>query len=123
MVPLVVIVSRDEKEARMDAAREVAFFSTVRTYQPLMEAHGFGKITEEIQKRFREHGHSEAIWELVTDDMIDAFTVVGNVDRVSKKMKSFEPLVDAIMVEVPGFHLDTEKNEDYRKAIFETFSR
>ena len=123
ITPLVVIISKDKKQARHDAAREVAFFSTVRTYQPLFEAHGFGKITSEIQQIFRSEGHSEKMGELVTDDMIDAFTIVGDVDAVRKKIAGFNDLVDGLMIEVPGFHMDAEKTEEYRMAIFETFGK
>ncbi|MBM4405504.1 MAG: LLM class flavin-dependent oxidoreductase [Chloroflexi bacterium] len=123
-VPLVVIISKDRKAARHDAAREVGFFSTVRTYQPLFEAHGFGKLTTEIQQIFKtEGGHSPKIAQLVTDEMIDAFTVVGTVDEVRKKIAVFKDLVDGIMVEVPGFHMDSEKTNEYRTALFETFGR
>ena len=123
VTPLVVIISKDRAQARRDAAREVAFFSTVRTYQPLFDAHGFGEITTQIQQIFRKEGHSEKMADLVTDDMIEAFTVVGDVDQVRKKVSVFKDLVDGIMVEVPGFHMDVEKTDDYRKAIFETFGR
>lgn len=123
VVPLVVIISNDRQQARHDAAREVGFFGTVRTYQPLFEAHGFGKITSEIQNIFRAEGHSDKIATLVTDDMIDAFTVVGTADEVRAKIAGFKDLVDGIMVEVPGFHMDNAMSNEYRKAIFETFGR
>lgn len=123
MVPLVVIISKDRKEARHDARNEVAFFATVRTYQPLFEAHGFGDVTTKIQETFRAEGHGEKVTSLVTEEMIDAFTVVGTVDDVQKRIAQFTDLVDGIMVEVPGFHMENDKTEDYRKAIFETFGR
>ena len=121
-VPLIVIISKDRKQARYDAAREIAFFATVKTYQPLFEAHGFGKITLQIQDTFKKEGHTPKLVELISDDMIDAFTVVGTVDEVQKRLHVFNDLVDAIAVEVPGFHMTSDQSEEYRKAIFETFT-
>ena len=46
---LIVAVSDDADQAREDAKRQIAFHATVRTYDRILDLHGFDDVAAEIR--------------------------------------------------------------------------
>ena len=44
-----------------EAAAQVAFYATTRTYLPVLEAHGFADLQEPIRRAFVQNDHAEMI--------------------------------------------------------------
>ncbi|WP_413796940.1 LLM class flavin-dependent oxidoreductase [Streptomyces iranensis] len=66
----------DPDRAIRDARRMIAFYLTVKTYDPFVEFHGWESAVEALRAAFRG-GDTEAMAEAVTDDMLGAIAVCG----------------------------------------------
>lgn len=114
-------VSRDEKRAKEAARATIAFYSTVRTYEPPFKLHGFEKETIKIREAFFNHD-IEGMIENVSDDMVDTFAIVGTPEECRKRVEEYMDYVDLPILSAPHYYLDFEEVREYQKAILDTFS-
>jgi len=115
-------VSGNRKEAREAAKATIAFYATVRTYEPPFKMHGFEKEAGKIREAFFNRDVKSMI-ENVTDDMVDSFAVVGDADECRKKIEEYREFVDLPILSAPHYFLDFEEVKKYQKAILETFGK
>ena len=73
---LVVAIADDPDQAREDAKRQIAFHATVRTYDGILDLHGFGETAAAIRELWRSFDLA-GMTALVTDEMLDAMAVAG----------------------------------------------
>ena len=84
------------KEADRDARRRIAFYASTRTYLPVLECHGFQELGLRLHQMSLE-GKWEEMGDLVTDDMLDAFAVIGEYDEIASKiLERYGGLVDEV---------------------------
>ena len=80
----------------MDAEtrRRIAFYSSTRTYFPVLECHGFEDIGRQLHRLSLE-GKWEEMGALVPDEMLDAFAIIGEYDEIPGMFKErYGGLVD-----------------------------
>ncbi len=90
----------DGRLARRWAAGLVAFYATVRTYEPLFDAHGFLAEARAVQVAFRA-GDERAMIDAVPDEMVDALTVAGEPDEVLDRLRAYDGLADSLKLSPP----------------------
>jgi len=113
-------VSKDVRAARRAAAATIAFYATVRTYEPLFA--GFGREVQAIQNALmRDDGDGMAA--AVSEEMIDAFAVAGTPDEARRKLESYGGLADSICLTPPDQLIDPAESDAYREALLATFGR
>src|SRR6201999_2380412 len=74
-------IDDDEARALEAARRTIAFYATVRTYRPLWEMHGFADAAAAAGDAFRQ-GDLAAVPAAIPDDMVEAYTAAGPLDKV-----------------------------------------
>ncbi|GAB2857084.1 LLM class flavin-dependent oxidoreductase [Nocardioides pacificus] len=74
---ITAIDDADPARAIADARRMVAFYLTVKTYDPFVEAHGWTEPVEQLRVAFKK-GDMDGLAAAVTDDMLRAITVCGS---------------------------------------------
>ena len=114
-------ISKKKSDAKEAAKRTIAFYATVRTYQPPFLLHGFERETQKIREAYFS-GNLDSMFSSVTDEMINAFAVVGNVDEVLKKIDAYRQYIDLPILSAPHYFLDFEEVREYQNRIFEAFS-
>jgi len=112
--------SHDTKRAREAARKTIAFYATVRTYEPPFKMHGFERECALIREAFFG-GDVEGMASLVSDDMVRAFAVVGTPDECRKRIGDYREFLDLPILSAPHYFLDFEEVRDYQRAILETF--
>ena len=77
----------DENPARavLEARRMIAFYLTVRTYDPFVAHHGWQDAVAEIRAAFAR-GDVEAMAKAVTDEMVDAIAVCGTTAEARERL-------------------------------------
>ena len=75
-----VAVSDDRDQAREDVKRQIAFHATVRTYDRILELHGFTDVAAEIRELWKSFDLA-GMTALVTDEMLDEMGVAGTPDE------------------------------------------
>ena len=87
--------------------RQIAFYSSTRTYSPVLEVHGF----EDVAVRLHEmslKGQWEEMTGLITDEIFDAFAIAVGYDEVAPAIKErYGGLLDEVV-----FGFDTPGPED-----------
>ena len=82
--------------ATADVRRRIAFYASTRTYFPVLEAHGFEEIGAQLH-HMSLRGEWAEMGELVSDEMLDAFAVIGEYDQIAGRfLERYGGLLDEI---------------------------
>jgi probable F420-dependent oxidoreductase len=115
-----VVTGRDEREfdATMKATRErIAFYGSTPAYRGVLDAIGVGELQGELNAMSKQ-GRWQEMGTLVTDDIVDAFGVVGEPDEVADRMlERYGSFVDRSSASFPVC------DDDQRRTIIERLRR
>jgi alkanesulfonate monooxygenase SsuD/methylene tetrahydromethanopterin reductase-like flavin-dependent oxidoreductase (luciferase family) len=114
------VTGRDEREfdATMKATRErIAFYGSTPAYRGVLDAIGVGELQGELNAMSKQ-GRWQEVGTLVTDDIVDAFGVVGEPDEVADRMlERYGSFVDHTSASFPV------SDDDQRRTIIERLRR
>jgi probable F420-dependent oxidoreductase len=99
----VVTGASDEDVARATKAvrEQIAFYGSTPAYRSVLELHGWGDLQTELNT-LSKRGEWVKMGELIDDDVLDAFAVVGPVEQVAGKVKvRFGDIVDRFSFYAP----------------------
>ena len=92
-----VIVGDNERERAEQAQmvrQQIAFYGSTRTYQPVLECHGWGALTAQLHRKSVE-GDWKGMADLVTDEMLEAYAVTATYDQLHAKIvERYDGLLD-----------------------------
>lgn len=111
-------IDKDLAAAKRAAAATIAFYATVNTYEPLFSA--FSAEVQFIQQA-AVRNDTNAMVDAVSDDMVEAFAVVGDVDSARKKLATYGDLADQVILSPPDQLIDAAECERYRTALIDGF--
>ena len=117
---LILQVSEDRDEARRDAAFQVAFYATTRTYRPVLELHGLEDRLEPLRRAFVKRDFAS-----MTDialPMVDALAVAGTPDDCRERVVAYEGLADRMILGGAWVGPSEERLLENHRAILETFA-
>lgn len=88
-----VALSEDEIAAQR---QQVAFYASTPSYRPVLELHGWGKVGEELGT-LAARGKWDEMPKLITDEMLEAFVIIGSWDDVAAKLHAkYDGLLDRV---------------------------
>jgi probable F420-dependent oxidoreductase len=90
--------------ARREVAGQIAFYSSVKTYAPLLETIGFASEGEAIRAAFGRRDMA-AMVAAVSDRMVDALGVAGTAQDVRDGLRRYDGLLDHAILYAPSFGL------------------
>ncbi len=105
-------------EARRAARSTIAFYGTVRTYDPIWELHGYQAEIAQLRQAFAVM-NIPAMLDAITDEMVDVFTIAGTADHARKRLQELGELGDVLQVGGPVYYLPNEQIQEYRQRVFE----
>ena len=77
--PGFIVSGQDEKtfeETKRAVKKQISFYGSTPAYRPVLESEGWGDLQLELN-RMSKQGQWDEMGTLITDDMLDAFAVVG----------------------------------------------
>jgi probable F420-dependent oxidoreductase len=78
----------DELQAASAGTRQqIAFYGSTPAYRPVLDAHGWGNMQEELNT-MSKRGEWVEMGKLITDDVLDAFAIVGSPADVPKEVEA-----------------------------------
>lgn len=101
-----VLVASGETEADRAAAnfatrRQIAFYASTPAYRPVLDLHGWGDVQPALTGLSRA-GRWDDMADLVTDEMLDAFSVCAAPDEVAPRIEArYGDLVDRVSLYLP----------------------
>jgi alkanesulfonate monooxygenase SsuD/methylene tetrahydromethanopterin reductase-like flavin-dependent oxidoreductase (luciferase family) len=120
-LPTVCCAIDDDEERAIDAARRtIAFYATVRTYRPLWEMHGFADAADAAGEAFRR-GDLAAVPDAIPDEMVDAYTAAGPLDKVRERVDAMAAVGDGLWLTPPTYFIPPEQLLEYQERIVEEF--
>lgn len=112
------VIDADGTQARRWAAGLVAFYASVRTYQPFFAFHGFEAEAVAIQTAFRA-GDETAMVDACPDEMVDALTFAGTPDEVRARLTAYEGIADRMKLTPPTHLIPDEVTRHTQAMILE----
>ncbi|OSC41157.1 LLM class F420-dependent oxidoreductase [Mycobacterium decipiens] len=67
--------------------KRIAFYGSTPAYRQVLEIHGWGDLHTEL-RRLSLRGEWDAMGELIDDEMLGAFAIVGPIDTVADALRS-----------------------------------
>lgn len=107
----------DPGRAVKDARRMIAFYLTVKTYDPYVEHHGWTRQVEEIRSAFAK-GDIETMTAAVSDDMVEAIAICGSTadGRASLARRGDSLPRDIAYLAPPSFLVSPRRGQAYATA-------
>jgi len=99
----VVVADTDEERAKNSrwAKQQIAFYASTRTYEPVLAAHGWQSMLSPLHRKSMA-GDWEGMAELITDEMLETFAVIGRTAEIGKKLlERYTGLIDRLALYVP----------------------
>jgi alkanesulfonate monooxygenase SsuD/methylene tetrahydromethanopterin reductase-like flavin-dependent oxidoreductase (luciferase family) len=84
-----VVMGRNDEEieAAAKATRgQIAFYGSTPSYRPVLEMHGWGGLQDELNAMSKQ-GRWGEMGDLVTDEMLHTFAVVGTPEEAVRGLK------------------------------------
>jgi 5,10-methylenetetrahydromethanopterin reductase len=107
----------DPDRAVLDARRMVGFYLTVRTYDPMVEMHGWQQPVERLRAAFKR-GDNDAMAAAVTDEMLDAIAVCGTTEQAHAALaaKGSGLARDVVFLAAPSYLVGFRRRERYARS-------
>ncbi len=118
-----VIPNDDPAEAakyESEIREQISFYASTPPYRPVFELEGWGDVADEL-KAIAAHGKWDEMSALITDEMLDRFTLRGTWAELPEKvLKKYDGLLDRVSYYFP---LVPGKNEAAWRATVAGFKR
>jgi 5,10-methylenetetrahydromethanopterin reductase len=114
---ITAVDDEDPERAIMDARRMIAFYLTVKTYDPYVAHHGWTAQVAAIREAFAQRD-TEAMGRAVTDDMLEAIAVCGTTadGRAALARRGDSMARDVAYLAPPSFMVSERRGQRYAMA-------
>ena len=98
------------EERKYAVRRQIAFYSSTRTYNTVLETHGFQEIGVSLHEMSLK-GQWDAMTELISDEILDTFAIAVEYDQVAAAVKErYDGLLNDVV-----FGMDVASPDDERQ--------
>ena len=116
---LIVQISRDAAEAKREAALQIAFYATTRSYKPVLATHGFEDLVDPLRDA---HGRGDfAQMTELAMPMVDALSAAGTPDEARERVHAFEGVADRVILGGAWIGADPQRIRASYELLVETF--
>jgi alkanesulfonate monooxygenase SsuD/methylene tetrahydromethanopterin reductase-like flavin-dependent oxidoreductase (luciferase family) len=119
---VITAVHPDRAEARRRAALQVAFYSTVKTYEVIFALHGYGDERQAIRTAFIA-GDTEGMLQNTSDRMLQEMAVFGTAEEVMDQLQRYDSVADEIMLYPPHYGLNSEESLSTQVEILDMLAK
>jgi probable F420-dependent oxidoreductase len=117
---VISVVDDDAERARREAAAQIAFYCSAKSYGALLESHGFGTAGAAIREAFGA-GDWDAMVAAVTPEMVDRMALAGTADEVKAAARRYEGVLDHLILYAPSYGVSDERAVENANRLVETF--
>ncbi len=109
--PMFVVSGTDDEElerAMRGTREQIAFYGSTPAYRGVLELHGWGDLQDDLN-RLSKRGEWQAMGDLITEDVLDAFAVVAAPEDLPAAMLArYDGIVDRLQFYAP-YRSDPER--------------
>ena len=119
---ITAIDNENPRRAVEEAKRQIGFYLTVKTYDALVDLHGWHDEVAAIRAEFRG-GNPRNLGDHVTDEMLHAMAVCGDLDQARDMLAARCRLPGLGFASPPGFLVSPRRRHHYGTQIAELFGQ
>jgi probable F420-dependent oxidoreductase len=116
---VIAVVDDDADRARREAAAQIAFYCSAKTYAGLLESCGFGSEGEAIRAAFAA-GDGEAMVAAVSERLVDEIALAGTPAEVRERARRYDDVLDHLILYVPSYGVSPERAVENANRIVAT---
>jgi probable F420-dependent oxidoreductase len=124
---LITNIAKDRQQARREAAYQIGFYLSTRSYGGILDFHGWRKEKEAIRAAFFEQRDMEAVADAVSEEMIDTLALAGTPDDCRKQLERYQEVLDFPTFYTAGVGpartVPQERVRENLQTIIETFAQ
>ncbi len=111
----------DPTVARRELAQQIAFYSSVKSYETVLDVNGFATEGRTIREAFARRDFP-AMFDAVSDKMIDTMGVAGTAAEVRDGLKRYEGILDHIMLYSPSVGITASRVQENLDSLIQECS-
>ena len=119
---LITSISHNREQAIRDAKNQIAFYASVKSYEEILNLHGWEKQKLAIWEHFRTFNLPKMA-EAVTDDMVEQIAVAGTPDECRDQIKKWDGLINLPILYTPTAGVRADRVMGNHRLIVETFAQ
>ncbi len=119
---LITAVSHDRQQAIQDAKNQIAFYASVKSYEGILNLHGWAQQKLAIWEHFRTFNLPKMA-EAVTDDMVEQIAIAGTPDECREQLQKWDGLIDLPILYTPTAGVRAGRVMENHRLIVETFAQ
>jgi probable F420-dependent oxidoreductase len=117
---LIVQVGPDREVARREAALQLGFYATTRTYTPVLALHGFEDRVGSMRKAFARGDTAEMIE--IALPMVGTLAVAGTPQECRERLAVYEGVADRLILGSAWVGPSPERQRESYELLLETFA-
>ncbi|KMO68065.1 LLM class flavin-dependent oxidoreductase [Mycolicibacterium obuense] len=122
IISMVMCSIHDDPDiARRELAQQIAFYSSVKSYETVLDVNGFATEGRTIREAFARRDFP-AMFDAVSDKMIDTMGVAGTATQVRHGLKRYEGILDHIMLYSPSIGIPPERVQENLDSLIRACS-
>lgn len=120
---IIVSINDDRSKAVRAAKRQIGFYGTTPNYHEVFESCGDEYMLGLLRRTWQQtNGNPAALEDVVPDEMVDRYAVVGRPDEVGARIKEWEELVDHVIVNLPWYGMQPAERLEILLATVEALA-
>jgi alkanesulfonate monooxygenase SsuD/methylene tetrahydromethanopterin reductase-like flavin-dependent oxidoreductase (luciferase family) len=116
---VILQLNDDRERARFEAALQIAFYATTRTYTPVLALHGFDDRVPAIREAFAKGDLAEMA--NIALPMVDTYAIAGPEDECRERLAEFDGIIDRVVIGGAWVGPDPEAIAENHRRILSTF--
>ena len=116
---VILQLNDDREQARREAALQIAFYATTRTYAPVLALHGFDELIPKLRDAFARGDLAEMADTALP--MVDTYAITGGEAECREKISRFDGIVDRVVLGGAWVGPDAEAIASNYQRILRTF--
>jgi probable F420-dependent oxidoreductase len=116
---VILQLNEDRDRARFEAALQIAFYATTRTYAPVLDMHGFEDRIDPLRDAYRSFDLARMAD--IAGPMVDTYAITGGPDECREQLERFDGLVDRLLLGGAWVGPDQEAIAENYRRILHTF--
>lgn len=112
-------VDPDPQVAIRRVAGLVGFYASVRTYADFFAFHGLAEEQQNVIEAFRSGRGADYLADAVSDEMVAALTITGDLEQVAERIAEYEGLADSVKLSPPTHGIAVEDTRAAQDRIIE----
>jgi probable F420-dependent oxidoreductase len=116
---VILQLHEDRDRARFEAALQIAFYATTRTYRPVLELHGFAELMGPLREAYARGDLGEMA--RIALPMVDTYAIAGPEEECRERLLAFDGVVDRLLLGGAWVGPDRETIAQNYRRILHTF--